>query len=359
MKPMDIYSGTAPFRTLKLFMGIGMILITTLLYVVMVGLPALAADWLSYILLPFWAALSGFLCFKLYRSVGFRIEAGHIAVVTGAIVDGYIPPRNIVSVSQDVASQRYRSPKSYFTAKKMISETIVELNTIFSRASSLIGEISGMKLMVELGRQFLRIHLTYMNHACIAYTFFRGDEGLYLSASEGCAIFAINWKQLTKNASDIAIVMSAGVAVLTAALGIALYSLMGVMGLDKFAYFGIVLALMIVLCIKYAYIDPLLSVWFVHTYMRLAEFSEPSRDFFLRLEKMSPAFARMAGLANGKFPTPKKAHTTARPQKRPARRTPPLRQPDARHTLICPRCRSANLPTAKFCAGCGAQLKWK
>lgn len=358
MKPLDIYSQTAQFSRMKLLLGLGMILLTTLLYVVMVGLPALAAAWLSYILIPFWAALSIFLCVKLYRSVGYRIDAGHIAIITGAIADGYIP-RNAISLSQDLVTQRFRTPKNYFAAKKLLSASVAELNRVFTNAASLIGEIPGMKLMVEFGRQFLRFHLVYMNHACLAYTFFRGDEGLYLSASEGCAIFAINWKQLTRNASDIAIGMSAGIAVLTAALGIGLYSLMGVIGLGSFAYFGILLALMIVLCIKYAFVDSFFSVYYINMYMRLAEFSEPSQSFFLRLEKMSPAFARMASLANGKFPTPKKAHTTAHMQKKNARRTPPHRQPDAQHTLICPRCRSANLPSAKFCAGCGAQLKWK
>ena len=358
MKPMDIYSQTAQFCRMKLLLGLGMILLTTLLYVVMVGLPALAAAWLSYILIPFWAALSVFLCVKLYRSVGYRIDAGHIAIITGAIADGYIP-RNTVSLSQDLVTQRFRTPKNYFSAKKLLSASVAELNRVFTSAASLIGEIPGMKLMVEFGRQFLRFHLAYMNHACLAYTFFRGDEGLYLSASEGCAIFAINWKQLTKNASDIAIGMSAGIAVLTAALGIGLFSLMSVIGLGSFAYFGILLALMIVLCIKYAFVDSFFSIYFINMYMRLAEFSEPSQSFFLRLEKMSPAFARMTSLANGKFPTPKKSHTTAHMQKKNARRTPPHRLPDAQHTLICPRCRSANLPTAKFCAGCGAQLKWK
>ena len=358
MKPMSIYSGAAPFRRMKLLLGLGMMLLTTLLYIVMVGLPALAAAWLSYVLLPVWAALSLFLCIKLYRSVGYRIDAGFIAIVTGAIADGFIPS-DAVSLSQELVTQRFRTPKNYFSAKKLISGAVTELNTVFTRASSLIGEIPGMKLMVGLGRQFLHIHLAYMNHACTAYTFFRGDEGLYLSASEGCAIFAINWKQLTKNASDIAICMSAGVAILSAAFGIALFSLMSVMGLGNYAYFGIILGIMLVLCLKYAFVDTFLSIYFINMYMRLAEFSEPSRDFFLRLEKLSPAFARMLSLANGKFPTPKKSHTTARLQKKNARRTPPVHQPDARHTLICPRCRTANLATAKFCAGCGAQLKWK
>ena len=315
---MDIYSGTAQVRRMKLLLGLGMLLITTLLYVVMVGLPALAAAWLSYILIPFWAALSVFLCVKLYRAVGYRIDAGHIAIITGAIADGFIP-RNAVSLSQDLVTQRFRTPKNFFTAKKLISGSVTELNTIFTRASSLIGEVPGMKLMVELGRQFLRFHLVYMTRACMAYTFFRGDEGLYLSASEGCAIYAINWKQLTKNAADVTIGMCVGIAVLTAALGIGLYSLMRVMGLGAYAYFGVILALMLVLCIKYAVVDPFFEVYYISMYMHLAEFSEPSRDFFLRLERMSPSFARMVNLANGKFPTPKKAHTFALLRKKNAR----------------------------------------
>ena len=343
---------------MKLMLGLGMTLLTTLLYVIIVGLPGLASDVLSYVLLPVWAALAAFLCYKLYCSVGYRIDAGTIAIITGAVADGYIPGKT-VSLSQELVTQRFRSQKNYFSAKKLLSGAVGELNTIFSRASSLVGDVPGMKLMVELGRQFLRFHLVYMTRACMAYTFFRGDEGLYLSASEGCAIYAINWKQLTKNAADVTIGMCVGIAVLTAALGIGLYSLMRVMGLGAYAYFGVILALMLVLCIKYAVVDPFFEVYYISMYMHLAEFSEPSRDFFLRLERMSPSFARMVNLANGKFPTPKKAHTFALLRKKNARRTPPSRLPDAQHTLICPHCRSANLPQARFCAGCGTQLKWK
>ena len=358
MKPLAIYSGTAEFRRLKLMLGLGMMLLATLLYIVMVALPGLAAAWLSYVLLPVWAGLTVFLCVKIYHSVGYRIDAGHIAIITGCVSSGYTPT-DAVPFSGDMVTQRFRSQKNYFNAKKLISGTVCELNTIFTRASSLVGDVPGMKMMVEIGRLFLRFHLTYMTRCCLAYTYFRGDEGLYLSATEGCAIFAINWKQLTKNATDVTIFITAAIAVLTAVLGIAFYALMGVMGLGAYAYFGVLFAFMLVIVLKNAYLDSLLTIYYIHTYMRLAEFSAPSPEFFVRLERMSPSFAKMASLANGRFPTPKKAHTFAVFKKR-ARRTPngmPGRQPDARHTLICPRCRSANLPQAKFCAGCGTQLK--
>ncbi|MBP3918512.1 MAG: zinc ribbon domain-containing protein [Clostridia bacterium] len=356
MKPLDIYSGTAEFRRLKLLLGLSMTLLTTLLYIVMVGLPALASKVLSYVLLPVWAGLSIFLCCKLYKSVGYRIDAGHISIITGCVTSGYTP-NDAVSFSSDMVSLRFRSQKSYFSLKKLISGAVYELNTIFSRASSLVGDVPGMKMMVEIGRMFLRFHLVYMTRCCIAYTFFRSDEGLYLSATEACAIFSINWKQLTKNATDVSIFLTAFIAVLTAALGIGLYKLMGIMGLADYAYFGVILAFMLVLVLKYAYLDSILTIYYIHTFMHAAEYSTPSPTFFLRLEKLSPSFARMANLANGQFPTPKKAHAFAILRRKGTHRAPPARMPDARHTLICPKCRSANLPQAKFCAGCGTQLK--
>ncbi len=359
MKPLAIYTQTAEFRRLKLFLGLGMMLLSTLLYIVMVALPALASEVLSYVLLPVWCGVSIYLCVKIYRAIGYRIDAGHIAIITGTVSSGYVP-NDALTFSGDMVIQRFRSPKNYFHAKKLISGTVYELNEIFSRASSLVGDVPGMKMMVEIGRLFLRFHLTYMTRCCMAYIFFRSDEGLYLSATEGCAVFAINWKQLTKNATDVTILITVAIAVLTAVLGIAFYALMGVMGLGAYAYFGVIFAFMLVLAVKNAYLDSFLTVYFIHTYMRLAEFSAPSEEFFVRLERMSPSFAKMASLANGKFPTPKKNHTFAMLRRRgQARRAAPHRQPDAQHTLICPRCRSANLPQAKFCAGCGTQLKFR
>ncbi len=357
LKPLHIYTQTAEFRRLKLFLGLGMMLLATLLYIVTVALPSLASDVLGYCLFPVWAALSAFVCMKIYRSFGYRIEAGHIAIITGTVASGYTP-NDAVSLSSDMVTQRFRTPKNFFCAKKLLSGAVDELNTVFSRASSLVGDVPGMKMMVEIGRLFLRLHLTYMTRCCMAYTYFRADEGLYLSATEGIAIFSINWKQLTKNATDITIFLVAVVAIMTAALGIALYALMGAIGLSAFAYFGVIFALMLVLVLKNAYLDTLFTIYYIHTYMRLAEFSAPSNEFFVRLEGMSPSFARLASLANGKFPTPKRAHTFAKFKKRMARPAP-ARQPDTNHTLICPRCRSANLQNARFCAVCGTRLKFR
>lgn len=359
MKPLNIYAQTAEFRRLKLFLGLGMMLLATLLYIVIVALPALASAVLSYVLLPVWCGFTIFLCVKIYHAIGYRIDAGHIAIIVGSVSSGYTPTDAVV-FANEMVNQRFRKPKTYFHAKKLIAGAVNELNEVFTRASSLVGDVPGMKMMVEIGRLFLRFHLTYMTRCCMAYIFFRSDEGVYLSATEGCAVFSINWKQLTKNATDVTIFITVAIAVLTAALGIAFYALMGAMKLTAYAYFGVIFAFMLVLVLKNAYLDSLLTIYYIHNYMRLAEFSAPSEEFFVRLERMSPSFAKMASLANGKFPTPKKNHAFAVFRRRAAaRKAPPHRQPDAQHTLICPRCRSANLPQAKFCAGCGTQLKFR
>ncbi len=356
MRPLRIFEGTAEFMNLKLAMGLGMTAVATALYAVMVGLASLASPVLAYIMLPLWLALSVFLCRKFYMSVGYRVDIGHVGIITGAVSEGYIP-KNAVTLSFDMASGRFRTAQNYFHAKKRIDHTVMELNTVFTRATSLMGEVPGMGMMVALGRQFLRLFLTYMTRCCFAYTYFRGDEGLYLSATEGTAVYAVNWKRLTKNASDIAIVISVAVAVLTAALGIGLYALMGVMGLGRFAYYGVILAAAIVLTLKHAYLDSWFTVYFIEMYMTLAEDTEPSPEFFHRLCTLSRGFAAMTALANGMLPTPKRAHTTSRAKRRKKANMGAHRAPDRDHPLICPRCRSANRRESRFCTGCGGRLQ--
>ena len=341
---------------MKLLLGLGMTLITTALFTVIVGLSSLASPVLSYVLLPVWAVLSAYLCRKLYLSVGYRIDAGHIAITTGAISEGYIPP-NAVPLSSDMVTQRFHGQKHYSMVKKLIAQAVRELNTEFTNATSLMGEVPGMKLMVEVGRLFLRLHLSYMNSACLAYTFFRVDEGLYLSAAEGCAIFSINWKQLTKSASDVAILETLVISVLTAVLSIGINALMGLMNIGQFWYFAVILALMLVLTLKHAYLDSFFSIYYIHMFMHLAEYSAPSEEFVRRLGKMSSGFAKMMHLSNGKMPTPKKAHTFTIVRRHRNHAAAPRRVPDAAHPVVCPRCRNANRADAKFCAGCGGRLR--
>ncbi len=357
MKPFDIFSKTAQFRRMKLILGLCMMLLATTLYIVMVGLPSLASPVLSYVLLPVWAVLSAFLCLKLYHAVGWRIEAGHLAIITGAISEGYIPG-DVVSVASDMVSNRFPTRNHYVRARRLTAKAVNELNVVFSRASSLVGEVSGMKMMVEAGRAFLRLHLIYMTRCCLAYTYFRGDEGLYLADAEGCAVYAINWKQLVKKSSDLVALSVVGfLAAITVGFGLLNYFLMGLVHLDAFRYYGVLLAFMLALTLKNAYLDSWYTAFYVHQYMHLAEYSAPSEGFFHRLCKMSPAFLRMWNLANGKLPTPKQTHTFAGAGKKKMASKAAKRAPDTAHPLVCPRCKNANRADAKFCEYCGTRLK--
>ena len=372
MKAFDIYKKTAEFRRMKLLLGLGMTLLAVVLYAAMVALPLLASKVLSYIMLPFWAALSVFLCNKIYRAVGWRIDAGHIGIITGAITEGYIPTES-VSLASDMVDQRFRSKNHYFQAKKRIKRAVVELNTVFSRASSLVGDVPGMKMMMELVRLCLRLHLTFMTRCVLAYTFFRGDEGLYVSAAKGSAVYALNWKRLVKKNSDIVTFCIAGaVVLLTIIFSFVFCPLLGLLMADPEAaaegaaavgidirYFGVILAFLLTLVLKNAYLDSWFTVYYIHLYMHLAEYSTPGGDFYVRLSAESPAFGQLMALADGKMPTPKKSHTFASSERRRIKKEAMAnrRQPDAQHPLICPRCKNANRKDARFCASCGARIQ--
>ncbi len=358
MNPIDIFSQTAAFRRMKLLLGLGMTLLATLLYVAIVALPSLAAAWLGWLLLLPWAALSVFLCLKIYHGVGWKIDISHIAMITGAITEGYIPG-SASSVASDMTNARFHTRGQYLAAKRDISRSVTEINDVLTEASSLVGNVPGMKMMVSLGRAFLHLHLCYMTRACLGFTFFRGDEPLFLASAEGVAVYAINWKQLVKKSADlVTLAVIAFTVLLTVALGILFYFLLGLMGAGAFGYYGVILAAMLALTLKNAYLDTYFTVYYTHMYMHCAEYTEPSPEFYDRLCKMSPAYAKLWALANGKLPTPKKAHAFARKKKQPPSYANTVRrQADHEHPVICPRCKNANRIDAKFCARCGARLK--
>ena len=358
MNPMDIFSQTAAFRRLKLLLGLGMTLLATLLYVAIVALPSLAASWLGWVLLLPWAALSAFLCYKLYQSGGWKTDISHIAMITGAITEGYIPG-SASSVASDMVNARFHTRGQYLAAKHDISRAVTEINDVLTEASSLMGNIPGMKMMVSMGRTFLHLHLCYMTRACLGFTFFRGDEPLFLAGAEGVAVYAINWKRLVKKSADlVTLAVVAFIVLLTVGLGILFYFLMGLMGMGAYAYYGVLLAAMLAFTLKHAYLDTFFTVYYTHMYMHCAEYTEPSPDFYGRLCKMSGAYAKLWALANGKMPTPKNAPTFARKKKQPPSYESTVRRAaDREHPVVCPRCKNANRLDAKFCARCGARLK--
>lgn len=354
MKPFEIYRAAAVYRRLRFFYGIGLTLLCTALFAAIVGLSSLASPVLSYILLPVWIVLCLFLVGVLYRAAGWRIDAGYLYLVTAAFSEGRIPS-NAVSLVSEILRIRYPK-KQYLAMRTRITGAVREINDSLLSANSLVGDIPGMRLMNRLGRMFLGLHLVYMRDCCLAYTFLQTDEKPETSSVNGCAFYSINWRPLSERASDVAIFSAACVVIPTAALGIGIGLLMGLMKLNALAYFGGFLALMLVLTVKYAEVDSYLSIHYIDSFLHLAAYSAPSERCYRQLSRVSRTFAAMLQ-RSGAHQALSVPQTVQLGKKGKSVKPTALRRPDAAHPVVCPRCRSANRTDAKFCAGCGLKLK--
>lgn len=355
MKPHEIYRATAEYRKLKFLYGFGLTLLFTGLFAVMVGLSSLASTVLSFILLPVWIVLCLYLTRQLYRAVGWRLDAGHLYLITAAFSEGKVPA-NALPIVNEILNLRF-TKKQYLSLRRRVTTAVREINNSLLSATSLVGDIPGMRLMNQFGRMFLGLHLVYMRDCCLAYTFLQTEDAPDTSSVNGCAFYSINWRPLSERASDVAIFSVAVILIPTAALGIGIGMLMGLMGLKLLVYFGGFLAFMLILTVKYSTLDVYLSIHYIDSFLHLAAYSVPSERCFAQLSRVSPAFARMMQRNGG-------AQTAGSPQavqllrrRRKAPKPSSVHSPDAAHPVVCPRCRTANRKDAKFCAGCGIRLK--
>ena len=353
MKPFELYRATAGYRRLKFLFGFCLTLLTTALYAVIVGLSSLASPVLSYFMLPVWIALSLYLCRQLSRAVGWRLDAGHLYLVTAGFSEGEVP-QNALSLVNEILDFRF-GKKRYLALRARIHRAVKEINHSLLTANSLVGDIPGMRLMNQIGRSFLGLHLVYMRDCCLSYVFLQTDRTPEDASPDGCAFYSVNWKQLSERASDVSIFSAVIVIVPTAALGIALGFLMQLIGLGAFAYFGGFLAFMLVLSIKYAALDSYFMIHYIDRFLRMASHNAPSEQCYRQLSRVSPAFAAMMRRTEG-HTVPAQPRLFSR-KKRRLPKAPPVRTPDASHPVVCPKCRSANRANAKFCAGCGIRLK--
>ena len=356
MKPLEIYRASAVYRRLKFLYGFGLTVLFTGLFTVMVGLSSLASTVLSFILLPVWILLCLFLTVQLYHFIGWKIDAGFLYLVAAAYSEGEVPA-NPVPIVNEILNVRF-TQKQYLALRSRISRAVKEINHSLLSATSLVGDIPGMKLMNQFGRMFLGLHSIYMRDCCLAYTFMQTDDTPEASSVNGCAFYSINWRPLSERASDIAIFSVAVILIPTAALGISIGLLMGLIGLSALAYYGGFLAFMLVLTLKYSLLDCYFSIHYIDSFLQRAAYSAPNEQCYVQLSRVSPTFARMMQRSGiRKVPGSIRPASVRRGKKRA--KLSPIRKPDVSHPVVCPRCRSANRADAKFCAGCGLLLRKK
>ncbi|MCL2352441.1 MAG: zinc ribbon domain-containing protein, partial [Firmicutes bacterium] len=288
-----------------------------------------------------WLAATGVVRFALMHYLGYMVKAGHIAVISEAVMSGSVP-EDPWAAGKAMVKERFVTANVYFAVDKLVGGAVRELQRVVQKVGNLFGAVPGMDAVVKLGKFFIDLSLGYIDECCLGWTFAHKEQDVWKSAADGVVIYAQNWKELLKNAAKIMVTVIVALAVCT----LALFLVIGLL-FRLFHWSGIIafiFALMIALAIKYAFVDSWILVGTMFVYMKAAQTTVITYDLYGRLCGMSTRFKELFGKA-GAAPGPARAEAAAANG-----------PPDGDKPVFCGQCGAKNKPGVKFCGECGAKL---
>ena len=345
MTSKKIFWGTMPFVWLKLLLGLATVVVSAILFAILVGIGALFGDGGIAITFLIWLGAVGVVRFILNHWLGYLVKAGHIAVISEAVTTGNIPADQ-VGVGKKAVMERFGTSNVYFVIDKLVSGAVKQLQKALGKVGDMLGGIPGVDAVVGIGQMFIGISLGYIDECCLGYTFYKKEQDAYKSAADGVVIYAQNWKPLLKSAAKTTVLVIVLVIAVTAASFILLGGLFTLLHWNRGVAF--VLALLIALAVKYAFIDSWIMVKMMVSYMEVAPGTEITFDLYGKLCKLSSKFKELWN----KAPKQKPAYAAAGEGS-----TVIKAEMDTAKPKFCPSCGASTDGAGNFCGKCGASIQ--
>jgi hypothetical protein len=353
MKPGEIFKKTMPFCWAKLLLGLVTVVASVIVFAILMGIAFLfrSAE-VGFIFFFVWLFVTLLIDFVIRHYIGFLIKAGHIAVITEAVVSGRVPDNQVAYGKQKV-KERFATSNVYFAVIKLVKAAVKQLQRQFERVGNTLGRlVPGMNAVVSLGKLFIGIALGYIGECCLGYTFLKKEQGAFRSAADGVVIYAQNWKKLLKDAAvTTAIVI--GLVVLSTLVAFLFSGLIFVQLIGWNWFVAFVIACFIAVVIKTAFIDSYIMIKMMVSYMEEAPKTVITFDLYGKLCGLSGKFKQLFNKGQQEDPTLQTAYAAApvMPVNPPL---PPAITGDK--PLFCGECGAKNTRGTKFCGGCGKPL---
>lgn len=165
----------------------------------------------------------------------------------------------------------------------------VGIGTLFSgEGGGLFDSIPGMSIITNIAQLFIGIALGYVDECCLGYTFVNKEQSAVKSACDGVCIYFQNTKRLLKNAAMITLI----VVVSTFLAWLIPFAVIGGLcaAFNWSRFVGFIIAIVIAMVIKAAFIDPFILIKTMVSYMEVAPSTVLSVDLYGKLCKLSSKF---------------------------------------------------------------------
>lgn len=374
MKAKDIYLGTMKFVWLKLGIGAAVTVASVILLALCMLIGSALGPAGLYILFIVWIVLTEVIYKVIMYYFGYMIKAGHVAVIASAVTTGRLP-ENQFEYGKQMVKSRFAASNVYFVVDRLVSGAVRQLQKVVGKIGGALDAVPGMSQITDILQTFIGIALGYVDECCLGYCFLRQEQSAFQASCDGVVIYFQNAKKLLKDAAVTTLIVILG----TFAAWVIPFGLVAVLfrafGWNMFA--GVILALIIAIVLKSAFIDSWMLVKMMVSYMEVAPSTQITFDLYDKLCGISskfkelfgkakaegpiqpaPAMAMPAGgqpYANNTFSQPAPVQNNAAGQPVPPQNGTAGQTP-GNATRFCPQCGQPIAAGAVFCNKCGAKL---
>ena len=337
MKPFTLFRSTLNFTLAKSLLGIVMILLSVLTLLLMLGIGRLFSLDGMFVAFILWLGSIRGVHYLVMYYFGYLIKAGHIAVLSEAVTTGVIPDRP-VSYGMEKVKERFLEASVYFAVDQLVTGAVKQIQRGINKLGNALDFIPGISQITSLAGYFVELSLGYIDECCLAYSFYRKDQGAFQSACDGVVLYAQNIKPLLKNA---ALTMLKVAALMAAVALLVFLPLRGIFAMLHWSpLIAFVLSCMIAWTIKFSFVDSYILCSTMTRYMELASGSAVSYDLYAKLCNISSNFRKLWNKGQGESDSVTSAPVTASAASGQSQR-------------FCTRCGTSNAPQSHYCRGCG------
>lgn len=245
MKANEVYAKTMKFVWLKLALGMAVILASVLPGAIMFGIAAAIGGETFGIMLFLWMLITVGGFGTVQHFLGYVLKAGHVAAVTEIVKTGNVP-EDVFKYGTDIVKQKFPTAAAYYALDSLMTGAVNQINKGIDVVGNLLGKIPGMENIVGFLKTFVNIALGNVDECCLAYTFYKEEQSAFKSAAGASGVVAFG--------------------------------------------IGCILAILISIVVKSAFVDSYTMVSMIHSYMQVAPTTEITFDLYSKLCGLSAKF---------------------------------------------------------------------
>jgi hypothetical protein len=291
IKAGAVFFKTMPFVWAKLILGLVTVIVSAVLLAVLMGIALLFdSGVVVFIMFLIWLGVVNIVRFVIMHYIGYMFKAGHIAVITEAVRTGRVPEHQ-VSYGTHMVKERFVTSNIYFVVDKLVSGAVKQIQRGVGKLGNKLGFVPGMKSVVGIAQFFVELSLGYIDECCLGYTFYKNRQNAFKSAADGVVIYAQNWKTLLASAGKTMAMVILGMIGITLALFIVTAMIFRIFAWPGWIAF--IVAFLLALTIKFAFIDSFILVQTMVAYMGVAPTTRITFDLYGKLSGISTKFKEL------------------------------------------------------------------